>query len=258
MTKNRTTIITGASGGIGAEMAKTYLAHGHNVVLTGRDAEKLHGVAEKLGATDRIALVVGDLREATIPQKIIDSAVSRFGPTLCNLINNAGEFLVKPFLETKADDLTPFLDMFKGTYVLTKLAAQQMIEQSGNGQIIEEDTGCIVFISTIFTQGFIQQFPCSAVGSVKAAFSGFARNACHELAAHNIRVNTLDLGVIETPIYGMNEDELSTLRAFQPLNRNGTASEVADMVHFISEQARFVTGQVLTMDGGVTAGHFAL
>ena len=257
MSNNSTTIITGASGGIGSELAAAYLREGHNVVIAGRNAERLSALAEALDAPDRCAIVVGDLRDETVPHRIVETAVSQFGPGLRNVINNAGEFLVKPFLETGAEDLKPFLEMFQNTYLLTQLAVRQMTEQPGQEQGKGDLRGSVVFISTIFTQGFIKQFPCSAVGSIKAAYAGFAKNACFELAEKGIRVNTLDLGVIETPIYGLDDGGLAKLREFQPLNRNGSAAEIADMTTFLTERAPFVTGQVLTVDGGVTAGNFA-
>jgi NAD(P)-dependent dehydrogenase (short-subunit alcohol dehydrogenase family) len=119
------------------------------------------------------------------------------------------------------------------------------------------DNGSIVFISTVFTRGFIPQFPCSAVGAIKAAYGGFAKNACYELAQAGIRVNTLDLGVVETPIYGLDKVGLASLSKMQPLGINGQPEDVAEAVTFLTERSPFTTGQIIAIDGGVSAGHFS-
>lgn len=250
-----TTIVTGATGGIGAAMSRAYLREGHNLVLSGRDARKLDTLTHALNAPDRVVSVIGDLRDQTVAQALVDTAVDRFGPTLRNLINNAGTFLVKPFLETTDEDMQPYLDLFKGTYQLTRMAVRQMQGQAEcTGSV--HDNGSVVFVSTIFTQGFISQFPCTAVGAIKAAYAGFARNACYELAMMGIRVNTLDLGVVETSIYGLDEAGLATLRNMQPLRINGRPEDVAETTTFLTERSAFTTGQVITIDGGVSAGHY--
>jgi len=250
-----TTIVTGATGGIGAAMSRAYLREGHNVVLSGRDARKLDALTHSLNAPDRVVSVIGDLRDPRVARVLVDTAVDRFGPTLKNLINNAGTFLVKPFLETTDEDMQPYLDLFKGTYQLTRMAASQ-IRRQAESTGSTRDNGSVIFISTIFTQGFISQFPCSAVGAIKAAYSGFARNACYELATLGIRVNTLDLGIVETPIYGLDEAGLATLRNMQPLRINGRPENVADATTFLTERSPFTTGQVIAIDGGASAGHY--
>lgn len=255
MSKNKTTIITGATGGIGTALSHAYLDAGHNLVLTGRNVEKLESLCEQLDAPERIAVVAGDLRQVDAARDIVGQATERFGATLHNLINNAGTFLVKPFFDTTPDDLQPFLDMVKGGFELSRLAAKQMASQASTSGSKSEN-GNIVFISTVFTGGFISAFPSTAVGTAKAAYNGFTKNAVHELACHGIRVNTLDLGVIETSIYGLDQDGLQELRKYQPLMINGSPRSVADAVTYLTELAPFTTGQIIAMDGGVTAGHF--
>lgn len=255
MSQAKTTIITGAAGGIGVALTRAYLELGHSVVLTGRNAEKLSGLASDLNEPDRIATVVGDLQDVSSAEKIVSAAIDKFGPTLQNLVNNAGTFLVKPFFETTPEDLDPYLSVVQGSFELTRLAAMQMAAQ-GKARGTTAENGSIVFISTIFTGGFISAFPSSAVGTVKAAYNGFTKNTVHELASHGIRVNTLDLGVIETTIYGLDEDGLASLRKLQPLGINGTPESVADSVMYLTEKAPFTTGQVFAMDGGVSAGNY--
>lgn len=252
---SKTTIITGASGGIGQAMAEKYFNAGHNVVLAGRDEGRLNALAEKLGDPSRIEISVGDIANLDYCSTLISDTVARFGDTLTNLINNAGTFLVKPFLDTTAADLKQFQDFFLGTYCLTQAGVAQMKKQaeaSGSGS----DNGSIVFISTIFADGFIPQFPCSAVASAKASFGAFTKNVAHELASLGIRVNTLELGVIETGIYGLDSDGLAGLKSMQPLNMNGQTAEVARFTHFLTEESPFTTGQIMAIDGGVKAGHF--
>ena len=253
-TQRKTTIITGATGGIGQVLAESYLREGQNVVLGGRDPERLQELARRLSASDRVALVAGDLRDLSTAERLVETAVASFGPTLTNVVHNAGTFLVRPFLQTTPDDLDPYLDFFRGAYRLTQCAVEQIQRQAG-GRARSE--GAVVFISTQFTEGFIAQFPCSAVGAVKSAFSGFTRATCHELAELGIRVNTLNLGVIETPIYGLDREGLRGLRSLQPLNENGRPEDVAEAVLFLTERSPFTTGQVIALDGGVSAGHYA-
>jgi NAD(P)-dependent dehydrogenase (short-subunit alcohol dehydrogenase family) len=152
--------------------------------------------------------------------------------------------------------MQPYLDLFRGTYFLSQAVVEQLRDQAQTSHS-SRDNGSVVFISTMFAQGFIGQFPCSAVGAIKAAYSGLTRNVCQELAAYGIRVNTVDLGVIETSIYGLDENGLSALRKMQPLEINGKPEDVSETVRHLTERSPFTTGQIVTMDGGVTAGHYA-
>jgi NAD(P)-dependent dehydrogenase (short-subunit alcohol dehydrogenase family) len=127
---------------------------------------------------------------------------------------------------------------------------------SGGNRESAYDNGNIVFVSTIFTKGFIPQFPCSAVGAMKAAYGGFAKGACYELGTLGIRVNTPDLGIEETPIYGLDKEELAALRKMQPLGENGQLEDIAVATAFLTERSPFTTGQVIAIDGGVGAAHY--
>ena len=150
----RTVMITGAYGGIGCDLARGFLRRGDNVVLNGRDSDKLSAAAQRLDRPSRIALVAGDIGEKSTGERLVVAAVERFD-SVDVLVNNAGIFYPKAFLESTEDDLERFLHTnLKGTYLTSQAAARQMVEQ--------RERGAIINIGTVLVDHAITGFPASA------------------------------------------------------------------------------------------------
>ena len=241
---NQTVIVTGASSGIGLGVARAYLDRGANVVLNARNGDKLEAVAQQLGRPERVALVAGDVGARQTTQQLIDRAIERFG-RVDVLVNNAGHFYPKPFNQYTEDDLDGFFSAhLKGTYFASQAAAEQKRLQG---------SGAIINISTVLALSGASAVPASAPVAAKGAINAVTRSLAIELAADNIRVNTVAPGIIKTPIHGRCEQQFAELDGLQPLGRVGQVKDIVDAVLYLAD-AEFVTGVVLPVDGGVAAG----
>lgn len=250
---NKVAIVTGGGSGIGKEVAKRLVAAGAAVVIGGRDAAKLAQAARDIDASGRqVHTLAGDIALPATAQALVDLAVHEFGG-LDILINNAGVFSPKPFLEVNPDEYDWFLDtILKGKFFMAQAAAKAML-QRGAGAIVQ--TGSLWAIQAIGAT------PSAAYSAANAGVHALTRNLAIELAGANIRINTVAPAVVETPVYGTFMDAeqvkqvLPTFNAFHPLGRNGQPSDVAAAILFLaSPEAAWITGTVLPVDGGVTAG----
>jgi len=240
----KTVLVTGSSSGLGLGVAKAYLERGANVVMNGRDEAKLTAVAEELGHGDQIALVIGDVSQKEICQKMVDTAVERFG-SVDVLVNNAGHFYPKPFTDYSEEELDSFLAVhLKGTYFTSQAAVKQMRKQDG---------GVIINITTVLAIRAEKAVPSSAPIAAKGAMNAITRSLAIELAEDNIRVNAVAPGIIKTPIHGRTDKEFEELNGMQPLGHVGEIKDIVDAVLYLAD-AEFVTGVILPVDGGVSAG----
>ncbi len=244
-TNTKTVVITGAGSGIGFAVADAFVQQGANVVLNGRSEEKLRRAAGQLGQPSRLAIVAGDVTRPATADRIVETAVDRFG-RVDVLINNAGTFHAKPFTEYTVEELDTFLGYLRGTYVLSQAAVRQMRKQG--------DGGAIVNIGTILTSNGVHGLPSSAPIAAKGGITALTKNLSVELAADNIRINAVAPGVVPTPLYGeLSDEQLESLQGMQPLGRYGTPKDIADAVLYLAN-ANWVTGVILPVDGGVDAG----
>ncbi|HWH76791.1 MAG TPA: SDR family oxidoreductase [Candidatus Binatus sp.] len=242
---NQTVIVTGAATGIGYAVAARFLEQGASVVLNGRTRAKLDGAAKQLGQPERLSIFVGDITQAAIAEEIVAHAVKRFGK-IDVLVNNAGIFHTKPFTDYSTEELDRFLGYLRGTFIISQAAVRQMRNQ-GHG-------GAIVNISTILTLNGIAAFPSSAPIAAKGGITALTKNLSIELAADDIRINAVAPGVVPTPLYGeLTDQQLDALHGAQPLGRYGTPKDIADAVFYLAN-AKWVTGVILPVDGGVSAG----
>jgi NAD(P)-dependent dehydrogenase (short-subunit alcohol dehydrogenase family) len=253
---NRVVAITGGGSGIGKETAARFVAEGAYVVINGRDEAKLSAAAREVDpAGDRVATFAGDIANPAIGAALVDCAVSRFGG-LDVLINNAGVFNPKPFLDLTESDYDWYLDtILKGKFFAAQAAAKVMKERNG------DRGGAIVQTGSLWATQAIGATPSAAYSAANAGVHAMVRNLAIELAPYKIRINAVAPAVVETPIYNsfMTEEQvketLPTFNAFHPLGRNGRPGDVADAILFLaSDQASWITGTVLPVDGGVTAG----
>lgn len=251
--ENQVAIVTGGGSGIGKEVAKRFVAEGGSVVIGGRDAEKLAAAASDIDlAGAKVAAHAGDISDPATAKALVDLAETRFG-RLDVLFNNAGVFRPKPFLELDEGEYDWFLDtILKGKFFMAQAAAKAMKRQGG---------GAIVHTGSMWAIQAVGATPSAAYSAANAGVHALVRNLAIELASEKIRINAVAPAVVETPVYGtfMSEDEvketLPAFDAFHPLGRNGQPADVAEAMLFLaSDKASWVTGTVLSVDGGVTAG----
>ena len=239
----KTAIITGGSSGLGLGVARAYVERGGNVVLNGRSESKLQTAAKEIGPPERVAVVAGDVGLQETGQRLVKTSVDRFG-RVDMLLNNAGTFVAKPFTEYTAEELDQFLSNLRGTYLLSQAVVEPMRKQGG---------GAIINITTVLTYRGVQAIPSSAPIAAKGGIHALTSNLAIELAKDNIRVNAVAPGIIKTPIHGLKDEEFEKLNGMQPLGRVGEIKDIVDAVLYLAD-AEFVTGVVLPVDGGVSAG----
>lgn len=245
-------LVTGGGSGIGKDVAKRFVAEGGRVVINGRDEAKLQGAAQEIGNNDQVAVLASDVADTSTGERLVALATERFGGVDI-LFNNAGVFEPKPFLELTEGDYDRFLDIIlKGKFFVAQAAAKA-IKKRGGGAIVQ--TGSMWAIQAIGAT------PSSAYSAANAGVHQLVRNLAIELAGDNIRVNAVAPAVVETPVYGtfMSEEQvaetLPTFNEFHPIGRNGQPADVAEaLLYLASDKASWITGSILSVDGGVTAG----
>ncbi len=233
-------VITGASSGIGLDLARRFLAEGSRVLINGRDGEKLEQARRSLGAGERAVAVAGHVGEPATARAVATAAREHFGGVDV-LVNNAGIFGVKPFLTSTVEDLERFFTTnVKGTYLMTQAIVPLMIEGGG---------GAIINVGATMVQQAMTTVPASAVMASKGGVHALTIALAAELARHAIRVNTLAPGIIRTPLV----DDADALAAVHPLGRVGEVQDTSDAVLYLA-RAAFVTGTTLEVDGGYAHG----
>lgn len=251
--QSKVAAVTGGGTGIGKEIARALLARGASVVINGRRGEVLAAAAAELDPSgERISTVAGSIANPSVARALVAEAVERFGG-LDLLINNAGIFKPTAFLEHTEEDLDRYLDVIlKGTFHASQAAIPEM-QSRGRGAIVN--------VGSMWADHAVGATPSSAYSAAKAGVHALTRNLAIEFAASDIRVNAVAPAVVETPVYNtfMSEQEvaevLPTFNAFHPLGRNGQPQDVSEAVLYLaSDEAGWITGAVLPVDGGVTAG----
>jgi NAD(P)-dependent dehydrogenase (short-subunit alcohol dehydrogenase family) len=231
----RVAVITGSSQGIGAGLAAGYAQAGYAVI----------GVARSLppgGEAEHVA-VTGDIADAETAQRVVDAALERFG-RIDTLVNNAGIYIGKPFTEYTLDDYLAITAVnLTGFFHLTQRVIRQMVGQGG---------GHIVNISTSLVDQPHTRRPAALPALTKGGLVAVTRSLAIEFASRGVRVNAVSLGVIKTPAHDPASYETSA--GLHPLGRVGEVGDVVDGILYL-ERARFVTGEVLHIDGGQAAGH---
>lgn len=250
--KGKSIVITGGGSGIGKETAARFVAEGASVVLGGRDAAKLEAAAHEIDpGSARVTVLAGDIADPATGAALVDLALSRFGK-LDVLVNNAGVFNPKPFLDLAEAEYDWFLDtILKGKFFTAQAAARAMKEKGG----------AIVQTGSMWAIQAVGATPSAAYSAANAGVHAMVRNLAIELAPHRIRINAVAPAVVETPVYNtfMSEAQVAEVlpgfNAFHPLGRNGQPRDVAEAILFLaSDEASWITGAVLPVDGGVTAG----
>ena len=248
--QDKTVLITGASSGIGFHCAQAFIRLGANVVLNARNEQRLKDAAKKMGADERrIALAPGDIGERAVGERMVNAAIERFGG-VDTLVNNAGIFTPKPFGEYTEGDLDEYLRIvLKGTFFTSQLVAPVMKARGG---------GSIINIGSMWALHAIAATPCSASAAAKGGVHALTKNLAIELAKDNIRVNCIAPAVVRTPLFDklLSADQVERMSSLHPLGRIGESSDISEaVVYLASETGRWITGQIIAIDGGITAGN---
>jgi NAD(P)-dependent dehydrogenase (short-subunit alcohol dehydrogenase family) len=230
-------IITGASRGIGAGLVEAYRKRGYTVVANSRTiTDSPH---------PEVFSVAGDIADPTTAERLVSDAVARFG-RIDTLINNAGVFLPKPFIFYTRDDyeLVTSVNVLGFFHVTQRVIAEMLAQDSG---------GHVVNISTTLAEQRHAAVPSALTALTKGGLAAVTKSLAIEYAGHGIRVNAISAGVVDTPLHS-SVDAHTAYSAMHPQNRIGA---VADIVHgaLYLETAPFVTGEILHVDGGQSAGH---
>jgi NAD(P)-dependent dehydrogenase (short-subunit alcohol dehydrogenase family) len=232
-------LVTGSSSGIGYEVARTFLAAGWNVVVNGRNEARLRDAVHRLGYAERVAVVAGSTADKATGEAMVNAARERFGG-FDTLVNNAGEFAGKPFLEVSAQDLRHYSSVnLEGTYFTTQAAVRAMIERGGGGNIVN--------IGTVLIDHSMSWVQATAPLIYKGAIRALTILLAAELAPHRIRVNGVAPGFIRTPLVEGNDS--AVLDAVALVGSMGEAADIAGAVRYLAE-ASYVTGHILDVDGG--------
>ncbi|MDE1993878.1 MAG: SDR family oxidoreductase, partial [Rhizobiaceae bacterium] len=218
---SKTIVITGASQGIGAGLVKAFLDRGYNVVATSRKVT----ASEAFTSSDRLALVDGDVGEPETARKVVDAAISKFG-SIDALVNNAGIFFTKPFLDYTMDDFKRLSSTnLEGFIHMTQLAVKQMLAQKTGGSIVS--------ITTPLANHPIAGVTASVPMMTKGGIDSISKNLAMEYARDGIRVNTVAPGIVDTPMHKDNpKDFLNTL---SPMHSISSIEEIVDAVVFLTE-----------------------
>jgi len=228
-------IVTGASRGIGEGVTNAFVRAGYAVVATSRSI--------RASTEPAVVAVPGDIAEAETAQRVTEQALDRFG-RIDTLINNAGLFIGKRFTDYTPDDYATVTAVnLDGFFYITQRAVRQMVDQGG---------GHIVNVTTSLVEHARSASPSALASLTKGGLDAVTRSLAIEYASRGVRVNAVSLGVIKTSMH--DPASYDGLAGPHPLGRAGEISDVADGVIYL-EQATFVTGEILHIDGGRAAGH---
>ena len=238
-TQRKTVIVTGASQGIGAAVANTFLDRGYNVVANSRHITQKN----ELQRSDNVALIDGDIAHPATAAKLVATAVQRFG-SVDALVNNAGIFMVKPFTQFTLEDFRALSSTnLDGFLHVTQRVIEQLLEQKRGGSVVSITAS----IADRPQAALLASLPMITKGGINAV----SRNLAMEYAKQGIRVNAVAPGMVATPLLkGLSKEFLQSL---SPMGEIGTTQDIADAVLFLTEAPR-VTGVVLNVDSGAHLG----
>jgi NAD(P)-dependent dehydrogenase (short-subunit alcohol dehydrogenase family) len=244
--KRKSAIITGASTGIGRAIVALFLEKGYNVVMNAKNEERLQQAFQELGSPMNAVPIAGDIGRKEVGDQLVSEALKHF-KGLDILINNAGVFQPKTFLDVSEKDLDFFLTTnLKGTFFTSQAAIRHMVTQRD---------GDIVNIGTVLVDHAIAGFPATAPVSSKGAIHALTRQLASEFGRYNIRINTIAPGIIRSPLQGkIGVDNVDSLSSLHLLNRVGEPHDIAQMAYFLTNST-FITGEIFNVDGGHVAGH---
>jgi len=233
--ERKVAIVTGASQGIGAALVKAYRDRDYRVVATSRSIQQ--------GSDPDVLAVAGDIGDPATAERVVAEAIARFG-RIDTLVNNAGIFTAKPFTAFTQEDFDANLSTnLVGFFHVTQRAVAQMLKQG---------SGHVVSITTSLTDNANSQVPSVLASLTKGGLNSATKSLAIELADKGVRVNAVSPGVIKTPMHA--PETHAFLAGLHPVGRLGDIRDVVEAVLYL-ETAGFVTGEILHVDGGQSAGH---
>lgn len=234
--EQKVVIVTGASQGIGADIVRGYRDAGYAVVANSRSIQP--------SQSKDIVTVAGDIGVRAVAEKVVKTAIDRFG-RIDTLVNNAGIFIGKPFVDFTAEDYRNVIHVnLDGFYHITQLTLPQMLKQ-GSGHIVQ--------ITTSLVDQPIAGAGAALAALTKGGLDAVTRSLAIEFAKNGIRANAVSPGLIKTPMHPA--ETHAFLSGLNPTGRMGDVQEITDAVLYL-ERAGFVTGETLHLDGGQHAGHW--
>src|SRR5579862_6598463 len=239
--QRKTAIVTGASQGIGAGIVKAFVERDYNVVANSRKVTQ----ATEVAASDRVALVDGDIGEPATAARIVETALSRF-QSIDALVNNAGIFFTKPFTDYTVEDFRSLVSTnIEGFLYVTQLSIKQMLAQKTGGSIIT--------ITAALARNPIRGVPAAVPMITKGGLETATQHLAMEYAKDGIRVNAVAPGVVYTPLHRNTPKEM--MESLSPMGRPSMVKEIADGVMYLTD-AETVTGHILYVDGGAHFGRW--
>jgi len=240
MASKGTVIVTGGSQGIGAGVVHAFLDRGYAVVATSRNVKKA-----SLPSSANLALVEGDIGQASTAAEVVRTSISKFG-SIDHLVNNAGIFIAKPFVDYTPEDFKAMVSTnLEGFLYLTQPAVKQMLAQ-GKG-------GSVTTITTSRVDNPNASSPSSVAMITKGGLNAITRSLANEYAKQQIRFNAVAPGIVDTPMHSDHPKDF--LKTLSPMGTISDAKDIADAVVYLTE-ARHVTGEVLHVDGGSHQGRW--
>jgi NAD(P)-dependent dehydrogenase (short-subunit alcohol dehydrogenase family) len=234
-TSQRVAVITGASQGIGAALVQAFRSRNYKVVATSRSI--------KPAADSDIATVQGDVADPKTANLVFKAALDRFD-RVDTLVNNAGMFMAKPFTLYSPDDYAIYMSTnVTGFFHFTQRALELMSKQG---------SGHVVSITTSLVDQPMSSVPAVLASLTKGALGAATKALAIEYASSGVRINAVSPGIIKTPMHPPEAHQ--ALAALHPMGRMGEVSDIVDAVLYL-DGAQFVTGEILHVDGGQTAGH---
>jgi NAD(P)-dependent dehydrogenase (short-subunit alcohol dehydrogenase family) len=234
-TSQKVVVVTGASQGMGAELVKAFRERGYSVVATARTI--------KPSDDPQILTVVGDIADPAVARRVISEGVARFG-RIDTLINNAGVFIAKPFTTYTAEDYATITGVnLAGFFNITQLAIAEMEKNS---------SGHVVTITTSLVDHAISGVPSVLASLTKGGLNSATKSLAIEYAKTGIRANVVSPGIIKSSMHPV--ETHAGLNGLHPMGHMGEMSDIVDAVLYL-DSAPFVTGEILHVDGGQSAGH---
>jgi NAD(P)-dependent dehydrogenase (short-subunit alcohol dehydrogenase family) len=233
--ERRVAVITGASQGIGAALVRAYRDRNYRVVATARTINA--------ATDDGVVAVPGDIADRKTAERAISEGKARFG-RIDTLVNNAGIFIAKRFTEyTEADYAAIVAVNLTGFFHITQLAVTEM-EKQGSGHVVQ--------ITTTLVDHALAAVPSVLASLTKGGLAAATKSLAIEYAKHGIRINAVAPGTINTPMHPA--ETRAQLAALHPVGRIGEITNIVNAILYL-EDASFVTGEILHVDGGQSAGH---
>ena len=233
--EQKVAVITGASQGIGAALVKAYRDRNYRVVATARSI--------KPSNDPDVLVIAGDIADRRTAERAISEGVARFG-RIDTLVNNAGVFIAKPFTQYTEADYASILGVNVGGFFhITQLAIAQM-ESQGSGHVVQ--------VSTSLVDHAVEGVPSVLASLTKGGLNAATKSLAIEYAKRGIRVNAVALGIIKSTMHPV--ETHAALDALHPVGHMGEMSDVVEAIIYL-ESAGFVTGEILHVDGGQSAGH---